>query len=153
MRQTQRRRGCRVVVDTSVVIAGISAFKRPLVPGKNSSAVMLQKWALTSRFIWLVTPDILEEYKEIAMRLNVRANVARRLINLLREEAEEVQVGKIVELSPDPGDNCFCGCAEAGHADFLVTLNPRDFPEKKLSARVVSPGELLDLIRHRQRLQ
>lgn len=126
-----------------MVIAGISAFRRPFVPGKNSSADLLEMWVRNSCFVWLVTGEILAEYKEVAQRLNVRPNVAGRLINLLREEAEEVAVAEITELSPDPGDNCFCGCAEAGRADFLVTLNPRDFPQNKLSAQVVSPAELL----------
>jgi predicted nucleic acid-binding protein len=31
------------------------------------------------------------------------------------------------EISPDPGDNCFCACSEEGTADFLVTLNLKDF--------------------------
>jgi len=140
-------------VDTSAVISGISAFKLPFVPGKSSSADMLYEWAQRRTFIWLVTAEILEEYKEVAKRLNVRPNVAGRLINLLREEAQEVQVGENVEISPDPGDNCFCGCAEQGRADFLVTLNPRDFPQEKLSARVVSPAEFLKATRVRQRLQ
>jgi putative PIN family toxin of toxin-antitoxin system len=130
-------------VDTSVVISGISAFRRPFVTGKNSSADLLQMWVRNSCFVWLVTAEILAEYKEVAQRLKIRSHVAGRLINLLREEAEEVAVGENIELSPDPGDNCFCGCAEAGRADFLVTLNPRDFPQNKLSARVVSPAELL----------
>jgi predicted nucleic acid-binding protein len=130
-------------VDTSVVISGISAFRRPFVPGKSSSADLLEMWVRKGCFVWLVTAEILEEYKEVAQRLNVRPNVAGRLINLLREEAEEVAVGENIELSPDPGDNCFCGGAEAGRADFLVTLNPRDFPQNKLSAKVVSPAEFL----------
>jgi predicted nucleic acid-binding protein len=31
-------------------------------------------------------------------------------------------------ISPDPDDEPFCACAEAGNADFIVTLNPVDFP-------------------------
>jgi putative PIN family toxin of toxin-antitoxin system len=153
LNQSQKRRGCRVVVDTSVVISGISAFQRPFVPGKSSSGDLLYEWVQSEGFIWLVTAEILEEYKEVARRLNVRPNVAGRLINLLREEAEEVAVEEIVDISPDPGDNCFCGCAEVGRADFLVTLNSRDFPQKKLSAKVVSPAEFLKRMRHRQRVQ
>lgn len=153
MNQSQKRRGCRVVVDTSVVISGISAFKHPFVPGKSSSGDLLYEWVQSEGFIWLVTAEILEEYKEVARRLKVRPNVAGRLINLLREEAEEVAVEETVDISPDPGDNCFCACAEVGRADFLVTLNSRDFPQKKLSAKVVSPTEFLKRMRHRQRIQ
>jgi predicted nucleic acid-binding protein len=132
-----------------VVISGISAFKGSFVPGKSSSADMLRGWAEGGSFVWLVTPEILEEYREVAKRLNVRPNVAGRLINLLHEEAEDVAVGEAIQISPDPKDNCFCGCAEEGRADFLVTLNPGDFPQKRLSARVVSPAEFLKRMRRR----
>ena len=124
-------------MDTSVVISGISAFKGSFVPGKNRSADMLYEWAERGSFLWLVTAEILEEYKEVMKRLNVRPTIAGRLVNLVKEEAEEVAVRETINISPDPGDNCFCGCAEEGRADFLVTLNPRDFPQKKLSAKVV----------------
>jgi predicted nucleic acid-binding protein len=137
------------VLDTSVVIAGISAFKSSSVAGRNPGADVLREWVENGRFVWLVTPEILEEYKEVAKRLNVRPSVAGRLVNLLREEAEEVTVRKSVEISPDLGDNCFCACAEEGRGDFLVTLNPKDFPQEKLSAKVVSPAQFLGLIRRR----
>jgi predicted nucleic acid-binding protein len=153
LKQSQKRRGHRVVVETSVVISGVSAFKGSYVPRRNTSADVLHEWVERDRFVWLVTAEILEEYKEVAKRLNVRPNVAGRLINLLREEAEEVAAGRTVEISPDPGDNCFCECAQEGMADFLVTLNPRDFPQRKLSARVISPAELLKILRPRQRLR
>jgi len=92
----------------------------------------------------------LEEYKEVAKRLKVRPHVVGRLVNLLKEEAEEVTVRETIEISPDPGDNCFCACAEEGRADFLVSLNPRHFPQKKLPADVVPPTEFLMLKRRRR---
>ena len=139
-------------MDTSVVISGIAAFKSSFVPGRNSSGDLLHEWVEKGRFAWFVTAEILDEYKEVAKRLNVRPNVAGRLINLLRHEADNVAVAGMIEISPDPGDNCFCECAQEGMANFLVTLNPRDFPQRKLSARVISPAELLKILRPRQRL-
>lgn len=76
---------------------------------------------------WLVTAEILDEYKEVARRLKVRPSVAGYLINLLSEEAEEVAVESVFEISPDPGDNAFCACAQEGRADFLVPLIQRTF--------------------------
>jgi hypothetical protein len=61
------------------------------------------------------------------------------LINLLREEAELI-APRIKKISPDPADDPFCACAEHGGADFLVTLNPKDFPQAALSAKVLAPG-------------
>jgi len=45
-------------------------------------------------------------------------------------------------ISPDPGDDPFCLCAEQGRADFVVTLNPKDFPQDRLKATVVLPEKL-----------
>ena len=47
------------------------------------------------------------------------------------------------EISPDPKDDVFCLCAESGDADFVVTLNPKDFPEERLKSKIVLPIELL----------
>jgi len=62
------------------------------------------------------------------------------MINLLREEAEFLEVPATAAVSPDPADNPFCACAEVGNAAFIVTLNPKDFPQKRLRAKVIPPG-------------
>jgi predicted nucleic acid-binding protein len=135
----RKRRRLRAVVDTCVLVAGISAFKRREA-GAIPSAVLLRDWIENGTFIWLVTEDILAEYKAILRHLGVRRRVIGTLINLLREEAETVRVSRSAELSPDPGDDAFCDCAEQGRADFVLTLNPADFPQEKLRARVIVPG-------------
>lgn len=101
---------------------------------------MLHKWADRNNFIWILSEDILEEYKEVLKRLRVRPNLIGNVINLIRERAEEIKVRTAAELSPDPKDDPFCLCAEQGKADYIVTLNPRDFPQHRLKAKVVSPG-------------
>ena len=135
-----RKRRLRAVIDTSVLVAGISGFKEPYVHGKNPSADVLRRWAEKNSFVWLVTEDILDEYKEVLRRLGVRPNLIGKVINLIRERAEEVHVRSSDEISRDPGDDPFCGCSEEGNADFIVTLNPKDFPEDRLKANVVPPG-------------
>lgn len=137
-----RRGKPRVVVDTSVLVAGVSGFREPFVPGRNPSADVLHRWAEKSDFIWLITEDILDEYKEVLKRLRVRSNLIGRVINLIREQAEEVKVRRSIEISPDPKDEPFCICAEEGRANFIVTLNPNDFPQDRLKARVLLPSEL-----------
>lgn len=87
MKPSQKRRGRRVVLDTSVLIAGISAFKSSFLRGNNPRADTLREWVESGRFVWLVTSEILEEYKEVAKRLNVRPSVAGRLVNLLGERS------------------------------------------------------------------
>ncbi len=65
------------------------------------------------------------------------------------KEAEKAAVEETIELSQGPGENYFWGCAEEGRADFLVTLSPRDFPQKKLQPQAISPREFQTLIRRR----
>ena len=100
-------------------------------------------------FKWLLTEEILSEYKEVLTRLGVRRNLVGQIINLLREEAEFVDVRGESDLSPDPDDNIFCACAEDGTAAFIATLNRKDFPQKRLLAKVISPADPLPTTRRR----
>ena len=124
-------------------MAGISGFREPFVPGRNASADVLHEWAERNHFVWLVTEDILDEYKEILKRLGVRPSLIGTVINLVRERAEVVKVRSLAEISPDPQDDAFCRCAESGNADIVITLNPKDFPEEHLKSVVVLPSELI----------
>jgi uncharacterized protein len=133
----------RVVVDTSVLVAGISGFRVRFVPGRNPSADVLHRWGDKNHFVWLITEDILDEYKEVLKRVRVRPNLIGRVVSLIRERAEEVKMRSLAKISPDPGDDTFCLCSEQGKADFIVTLNLKDFPEERLKAKVVPPVVLL----------
>jgi predicted nucleic acid-binding protein len=137
-----RKRRPRGVVDTSVVVSGIAGFRRSYVPGKNPSADLLCKWAEKGNFVWLLTEDILDEYKEVLKRLGVRPHLIGTVVNLIRERAEHVDVRSCFEISPDPNDDPFCLCSEEGKADFIVTLNPKVFPQDRLKAKVISPAAL-----------
>lgn len=136
----------RGVVDTSVVIAGASGL-RGSANVANESAKLLLTWISSGHFVWLYTDDILREYKEVMRRLKVRRFFIGRFINLLREQGEAVQSSPTMRLSPDPGDDPFCACAERGLADFIVTLNPIDFPKGKLLCKVIAPGESIAVTR------
>ncbi len=100
---------------------------------------MLRDWLDHGIFTWIISEEILDEYKAVLNRLKVRRETTGLLINLLREEAELI-APRIKAISPDPADDPFCACAEEGDADFLVTLNPRDFPQAVLSAKILAPG-------------
>jgi hypothetical protein len=77
--------------------------------------------------------------------------IVGRIINLLREEAEESEVPEIAEISSDPGDDLVSACAEYRRADFIATLNKKDFPQRWLSAEVISTDEPLPTRRQRKR--
>ena len=137
----QREKLPKGVVDTSVLVAGIAAFKSrgfgPLV----SSARMLREWINDRTFTWLINEEILDEYKIVLARRKVRPNLIGAVISLIRSAAEEIPTATGHDISPDPFDEPFCTCAEEGNADFIVTLNPRHFPQERLKAHVISPDD------------
>lgn len=145
----RREKQRRSVIDTSVLVAGVAGFKSERAL-ENPSAILLRNWLHDGTFTWLVTETIISEYKGVLLRLGVRRNLVGKIVNLLREEAEFVGVYTESDVSPDPNDNAFCACAEQGLAAFIVTLNRRDFPQKKLVAKVISPGDPIPTTRRRR---
>jgi predicted nucleic acid-binding protein len=101
----------------------------------------------------LITGEILTEYGEVLGRLHVKPALSRTIIKLLREEAELVSRIKTIAAHPDPDDAPFWECAESGDADFIVTLNPKDFPQARLRAKVIAPGDPLPTIRHKPKIK
>jgi len=133
-----------------VVIAGIAGLKSAESAPQNSSASMLRDWLQNGTFIWLLTDEILLEYKTVLARLNVRRSTIGRVINLLSAEGEIVPLSFRASISPDPGDDPFCLCSEQGAADFIMTLNPKDFPQRLLGAHVIAPGERIPTTRRKK---
>ena len=134
------------------MVAGIAGFKDEDVAARNPSAILLRAWINDDTFRWLVSAAVLDEYVEVLRRCRVRRSVIGTVMNLLREEAELVVPRHSIEAQPDPDDAPFWECAEAGDADFIVTLNKRDFPQSRLRARVIEPGEPLPSMRPRDSL-
>ena len=136
-----------------MLVAGIAGLKLVEIAPQNSSASMLRNWIENGTFIWLVTDEIILEYKTVLARLGVRRSTIGRIINLLKEEGELIPISTGEGISPDPGDDPFCLCSEQGAADFLVTLNPRDFPQGLLAAHVIAPGEKIPTTGHRKQFR
>ena len=137
----------RGVVDTSVLVAGVSGFRDN--PSDNPSAALIAAWTDAPTFVWLLTEEILSEYTEVLERLGVRS--ARAIVALVREQGQVVRVLKRIRDLPDRDDAPFCECAESADADFIVTLNPRDFPQRRLKAMVISPSDTLPPRRRQSR--
>ena len=139
----------RGVVDTSVLVAGVSGFRDE--PSDNPSASLLADWTEAPTFVWLLTEEIISEYVEVLERLQVRS--ARTIVALIREQGQIVRVVKRISDLPDRDDAPFCECAESAEADFIVTLNPSDFPQNRLKAKVISPSDRLPSRRRKPRLR
>ena len=107
----RRERRPRGVVDTSVLIAGIAGLKRGSITPTNDSGRLLRSWIERQTFTWLVSHDIVEEYRQVLARLGIRRSLIGRVLNLLNEEAELVTPRFSSEASPDPNDEPFCTCA------------------------------------------
>ncbi len=133
-----------------MLVAGVSGFK-PDVQVTNPSAQLIRTWIEKGHFTWLTSADIIAEYKAVLTRLRVRPQLIGLIVNLLREEAEEIEVPTVDEVSPDPGDDPVCACAEHGSADFIATLNKKDFPQHRLRAKVTTPEQPLPTRRGRTR--
>jgi predicted nucleic acid-binding protein len=146
-----RKKRPRGVVDTSVLVAGIVAFKGHDFGALVRSARLLRDWIENRTFTWLVNEEILDEYKIVLARRGVRPRLIAATISHIRAEAEEVPASTGHDISPDPFDEPFCVCAEAGNADFIVTLNPKDFPQHRLSAHVIDPGDPIPTTGKRRR--
>jgi predicted nucleic acid-binding protein len=133
-------------------VAGVSGFK-PDVEVTNPSARLSRAWIEKGHFTSLISAGVIAECKAALARLRVRPQLIGRIINLLREEAEEIEVPTSDEVSPDPRDDPVCACAEHGRADFIATLNRKDFPQHRLRAKVITSEQPLPTRRSRKRSQ
>ena len=110
------KRPPRGVVDTSVLVAGVSGFRDD--PSDNPSASLLAGWTEAPTFVWLLTEEILSEYLEVLERLRVRS--ARTIVGLIREQGQLVRILKKIPDLPDRDDAPFCDCAESSGAVALM---------------------------------
>jgi len=107
----------RVVLDTNVLVSA-------LLIETSLPAQLITQWR-RGRFDLLTADLQLEElmrvtrYPKISARL--KASLAGRLINDLRELAVLIDHLPPVEVSPDPYDNYLLSIAFGGAADYLVT--------------------------------
>ena len=126
-----------------MLFAGVAGMKDSIHETNVASATFVRRWVEERTFVWLISNEILEEYREVLARLGVRRPLIGKIVNTLRAKGEPVKLGPTRNLSPDPDDNHICDCAEYGDADFIVTLNPKDFPQATLRAKVIGPGDPL----------
>jgi hypothetical protein len=76
-----------------VLVAGVSAFRREPPQRSNKSARLIRAWVDHRSFTWLVSKEILEEYRDVLRRVRVRRATVGRVLNLLAEAAELVTTG------------------------------------------------------------
>jgi len=138
----------RVVLDTSVLVAGLRSAK-----GASNALLVL---AANQEIKPLVTTSLFLEYEEVLLRAEHRlatgmseADVAGFLA-ALASAAEGVEVH--FQWRPqlrDPADEMVLEAAINGRADALVTHNVSDFAAAaiRFGLRVVTPGVLFKELR------
>ena len=130
----------RLVIDTNVVV---SAALKP--EGPQRTVLLL---AMTKSVRWYVSEAIVAEYALVLARpeLKIRRSSRQQLLQLIKNHARVVVPSRMAQITSDPDDNIFVECADAAHADYLVTGNQRHFPKFWKNTKIISSTEFLSVI-------
>ncbi len=107
----------RAVIDTNLIVSYL------LAQGETISR-LIDHWE-QGHFIYLISPDMLGELREVVYRPRLRQHMAvdpAVLLDLIEADAEMVP-GELVlsGVCRDPKDDPFIACAVEGNAAYLVT--------------------------------
>ena len=129
----------RLVLDTNVLVS--AAIK----PAGLQRTVFLIAISKPARLY--VSRPILLEYAEVLARpeLRIRKGLRLQLLQLIKNHGHTVSPDRRLEVTTDPADNMFLECADAAHADYLVTGNQKHFPKFWKNTKVVTSREFVSL--------
>jgi putative PIN family toxin of toxin-antitoxin system len=130
----------RLVVDTNIVV---SAALKP--DGLQRTVLLL---AITKPARLYVSPAILTEYRDVLSRpeLQIRKGLRHQLLQVIKSRSHTVTPARRLQVTSDPDDNIFLECADAAHADYLVTGNTRHFPRFWKKTKVITSREFLSVV-------
>ena len=104
----------RVVFDTNIFISALA------IPGSQAETAILR--ILDGADTLLISKAILDELlSTLAVKFSRDPEALSQVAVMLTEMAEVVKPKNTVEVFKDDPDNRVLECAEAGHADFIVT--------------------------------
>lgn len=129
------------VIDTNVIVS--AALKNNSVPW------LVVDEALYGDVIPVVSDEILAEYKEVLSRPKFKFSdeMVASFLDNLKARAAFVKPGSVEDVFPDPSDVVFYAVLMEKRKEDetrLVTGNLRHFPQRPF---VVTPREMLDLVR------
>lgn len=130
----------RLVLDTNVVV---SAFLNPA--GLQRTVLLL---AITKPARWYVTKPIVEEYSSVIARpgLGIRKGLQAQFGQFVEQYARIVFARRPLYVTVDPADNMFLECADAAHADYLITGNARHFPKFWKQTKIINARDFLGIV-------
>ena len=105
----------KVIIDTNILISAVLKDRDP--------ELVIQFVVDSPEFEWVVSPDILAEYKAVLSRPKFRLTptVMEQWFDLLETCPTVVQVDLTIAFPTDPGDAKFLACSLVTNADFLIT--------------------------------
>lgn len=129
----------RVVLDTNVIVSAHLNEE-----GLEAIVFLL---ALSGRITLCVSQPILTGYEGVLPRGKFSLDPYRvtRSLEKIRATSRRVRPKRTLAVCPDPEDNRFLECAEAGGADCLITGNKRYFPAQWGKTKVVNAREFLEI--------
>ena len=129
----------RLVIDTNVLV---SAALNP--EGLQRTTFVL---AFTKPAHLYVSLLVLEEYAGVLSRphLHMRRGDRLRLLQLIKNRCHIVAPTRRLDVCIDPDDNKFLECADAAHADYLITGNQKHFPKFWKKTKIISSREFISL--------
>jgi uncharacterized protein len=129
----------RLVIDTNVLV---SAAVKPA--GLQRTVLLL---AVTKPARLYVSRPILEEYGEVLGRpeLRIRKGARQQLLQIIKNHSYTMIPAQRLDVTSDPDDNVFLECADAAHADYLITGNLKHFPRFWKKTKVITPREFISL--------
>jgi len=129
----------RLVIDTNVLV---SAAIKPA--GLQRTVLLL---AVTKPARLYVSRAILEECREVLGRpeLRIRKGARQQLLQLIKNHSFTMVPARRLDVAADPDDNIFLECADAAHADYLITGNLKHFPRFWKETKIITPREFISL--------
>jgi len=133
----------RVVFDTNILVSAL------LTPGGTCERAV--RFAIRGALRPFVDSRLVAEYESVLYGSELRfpSEAADELLDGLKARATVVTAPPLPARLPHAADLPFLEVAATAQA-LLVTGNLRHFPKRqRAGVRVVTPGELLDLLRER----
>ena len=130
----------KAVLDTNVLISGLLWEG---IPKK-----IIDKYRIENQFILILSPELIHEFcLKLSDKFKVESKTVKEWLNLLKENAELVVVGKTVKVSRDNKDDMVIEAAIAGKADFIVS-GDRDLLiiKKYENISILTPREFWEII-------
>jgi uncharacterized protein len=123
----------RVIIDTNILVSAILRDRDP--------ETIVLFIAETADYEWIVSSEILTEYKEVLSRPKFRLSEAlkKQWFSQLDTLTTLIEVDDFIDFPRDQKDAKFLSCAIAANANFFIT-GDKDFSEAQrlLNTTIIS---------------